>query len=148
MRYPQATPQAYSINMDACKDKAALAACCPAGAIIPDETQQQVQMHFGAVVLSPGASVFDPSGLDYFAYGQEPDVVTSLDYERIMSASGPTQGSLVRPSNGQPPKKVAWIQCVGSRGLQRGAGLLLLQRLLHVRPQGSHHHQGTLPGRH
>jgi heterodisulfide reductase subunit A len=121
MRYPQATPQAYSINMDACKDKAALAACCPAGAIIPDETQQQVQMHFGAVVLSPGASVFDPSGLDYFAYGQEPDVVTSLDYERIMSASGPTQGSLVRPSNGQPPKKVAWIQCVGSRGLQRGA---------------------------
>lgn len=121
MRYPQATPQAYRIDMTACTDVSALAACCPAGAIIADDTRQQVQMHFGAVVLSPGASVFDPTGLDYLSYDQEPDVVTSLEYERILSASGPTQGRLVRPSDGRAPEKIAWIQCVGSRGLQKGA---------------------------
>ncbi len=121
MRYPQATPQAYSINMDKCTDKKALAACCPAGAIIIDDEARQVQKHFGAVVLAPGAAIFDPGQLDYFSYGTEPDVVTSLEYERIMSASGPTFGQLKRPSNGQTPKKIAWIQCVGSRGMQKGA---------------------------
>jgi heterodisulfide reductase subunit A len=121
MRYPQATPQAYRIDMAACSDVKALTACCPAKAIVADDTRQQVQMHFGAVVLSPGASVFDPTGLDYLSYDQEPDVVTSLEYERILSASGPTQGRLVRPSDGRAPEKIAWIQCVGSRGLQKGA---------------------------
>ena len=76
---------------------------------------------FGAIVLAPGAALFDPSGLDYFGYSDQPDVVTSLEYERILSASGPTLGQLVRPSDGKAPKKVAWIQCVGSRGLQKGA---------------------------
>ena len=121
MRYPQATPQAYSIDMDKCTDKKALAACCPAGAIIVDDEARQVQKHFGAVVLAPGAAIFDPGQLDYFSYGTDPDVVTSLEYERIMSASGPTFGQLERPSNGQTPKKIAWIQCVGSRGMQKGA---------------------------
>ncbi|MGB5985199.1 MAG: FAD-dependent oxidoreductase, partial [Desulfobacterales bacterium] len=121
MRYPQATPQAYSIDMAKCTDKAALAACCPAGAIFLDDQQRQVQKHFGAVVLATGAAIFDPGKLDYFSYGTEPDVVTSLEYERIMSASGPTFGQLQRPSNGETPKKIAWIQCVGSRGMQKGA---------------------------
>ena len=57
--------------------------------------------------------------LDHFGHGLYPDVVTGLEYERIMSASGPTGGALVRPSNGEQPKKVAWIQCVGSRGINR-----------------------------
>ena len=121
MRYPQATPQAYAIDMDKCPDKAALAACCPAGAIIIDDRQRQVQKRFGAVVLATGAAIFDPSNLDHFAHGSDADVVTSLEYERIMSASGPTFGQLERPSNGETPKKIAWIQCVGSRGMQRGA---------------------------
>lgn len=121
MRYPQATPQAYAVDMSACSDPAALAACCPAGAIVTDDRERRVQRRFGSVVLSPGAAVFNPEGLDYFAYGREPDVVTSLDYERILSASGPTQGRLVRPSDGATPQKIAWIQCVGSRGLQKGA---------------------------
>jgi heterodisulfide reductase subunit A len=121
MRYPQATPQAYSINMQKCMDKEALAACCPVGAILLDDQQRQVQKRFGSVVLAPGAAIFDPGKLDHFSYGTDPDVLTSLDYERILSASGPTFGQLERPSNGQMPRKIAWIQCAGSRGLQRGA---------------------------
>ncbi|MBI5586118.1 MAG: CoB--CoM heterodisulfide reductase iron-sulfur subunit A family protein [Deltaproteobacteria bacterium] len=121
MRYPQATPQAFSIDLSRCRDAQALAACCPAGAIVLDDHQRRVEMPAAAIVLAPGAAVFDPSGLDNYSYGQDPDVLTSLEYERILSASGPTQGRLVRPSDGRLPSKIAWIQCVGSRGLQNQA---------------------------
>lgn len=122
MRYPQATPQAFSIDLDKCTDVEGLMKSCPAGAINPDDMGRKFQVNCGSIVFSPGGSIFDPSHLDYLGYGALPDVVTSLEYERILSASGPTMGRLVRPSNGQQPKKVAWIQCIGSRGLQKGAG--------------------------
>jgi len=121
MRYPQAIPQAYSIDLDKCQDVEALVKSCPAGAIIPDDLGSSGDILCGAIVMSPGASLFDPSGLDYLGYSEHPDVVTSLEYERILSASGPTSGQLLRPSNGEQPKKIAWIQCIGSRGLQKGA---------------------------
>jgi len=121
MRYPQATPQAYAIEMNNCDDLEALSRVCQAGAILVDETEKTFEVHVGAIILSPGAAVFNPAKLDNFSYGIHPDVVTSLEYERILSASGPSQGDLVRPSNGERPKKIAWIQCVGSRGLQKGA---------------------------
>ncbi|MBE0584630.1 MAG: CoB--CoM heterodisulfide reductase iron-sulfur subunit A family protein, partial [Desulfofustis sp.] len=121
MRYPQATPQAFSIDLAKCTDIQALVKICPAGAIVPDDIGSKGNVSCGAIVLAPCASLFDPSGLDYLGYGELPDVVTSLEYERILSASGPTGGRLLRPSNGRPPKKVAWIQCIGSRGLQKGA---------------------------
>jgi heterodisulfide reductase subunit A len=121
MRYPQATPQSYSIDLEKCNDIESLVKICPAGAINPDDLGSSGDISCGAIVLSPGAALFDPSGLDYLGYSEQPDVVTSLEYERILSASGPTGGQLRRPSNGEKPKKVAWIQCIGSRGLQKGA---------------------------
>ncbi|OEU46633.1 MAG: fumarate reductase [Desulfobulbaceae bacterium S3730MH12] len=121
MRYPQAIPQAYSIELDKCQDIEALVKSCPAGAINPDDLGSSGEISCGAIVMSPGASLFDPSGIDYLGYSEHPDVVTSLEYERILSASGPTSGQLLRPSNGEKPKKIAWIQCIGSRGLQKGA---------------------------
>lgn len=121
MRYPQASPQAFSIDMSRCNDVDGLVACCPAGAIMPDDTARSRRIACGAIVLAPGAALFDPGGLDHFAYGKQPDVVTSLEYERILSASGPTSGQLACPSDGRPPRKIAWIQCVGSRGLQKQA---------------------------
>ena len=121
MRYPQATPHAYAIDLSKCSDVAALVKCCPAGAINPDDLGSSGDIACSSIVMSPGASLFDPSGLDYLGYSDHADVVTSLEYERILSASGPTSGRLVRPSNGEKPKKVAWIQCIGSRGLQKGA---------------------------
>ncbi|MEW6187586.1 MAG: FAD-dependent oxidoreductase [Thermodesulfobacteriota bacterium] len=120
MRYPQATPQAYSINMDRCRDPKALADCCPAGAIITDDREKQTELSVGSIVLALGASIFDPSGSDSLNY-EDPDVLTSLEYERILSASGPTQGRLVCPSDGRVPAKIAWVQCAGSRGLQKEA---------------------------
>ena len=120
MRYPQTTPQAFSIDLSRCQDPQGLEACCPAGAILLDDHERQIEMPVAAIVLAPGAAIFDPSGLDNLSY-QDPDVLTSLEYERILSASGPTQGKLVCPSDGRVPAKIAWIQCVGSRGMQHGA---------------------------
>jgi len=119
MRYPQAIPQAYSIDMDKCSDTDGLVAACQSGAIIPDDTEKSKEIEVGAIVLAIGAELFDPSVLDNFGGGTYPNVVTGLEYERIMSASGPTLGSLVRPSDSKQPQKVAWIQCVGSRGINK-----------------------------
>jgi len=120
MRYPQATPYAYSIDMEKCTDPEALARVCPAGAIVLDDAPKTVERRVGAIILATGADLFDPGELDHFGKARHPNVVTGLEYERIMSASGPTQGRLVRPSDGRQPKRVAWIQCVGSRGINKG----------------------------
>jgi heterodisulfide reductase subunit A-like polyferredoxin len=74
----------------------------------------------GSVILCPGSDPFDPTTLaNVFPYRKNPDVVTSLEFERLLSASGPTMGHLVRPSDGKEPKKIAWLQCVGSRDINR-----------------------------
>ena len=72
MRYPQATPQAFSIDMEKCTDVQALVDVCPAGAILPDDAEIQRKIACGAVVLAPGADLFDPSHLDYFGYAALP----------------------------------------------------------------------------
>jgi len=119
MRYPQATPFAFSIDMSKIDDVEALKKVCKADAIVPDDTPKQTVMDVASVVLSVGADLFDPNVLDNFGGGRFDNVVTGLEYERIMSASGPFQGNLVRKSDGKRPKKVAWLQCVGSRGINR-----------------------------
>ena len=83
-----------------------------------DHTQKPVQKDItvGAVILSAGTDTYDPSHLkEFYHYGSNPNVMTSLEFERILSASGPTMGHLVRPSDEKDPKKIAWLQCVGSR---------------------------------
>jgi heterodisulfide reductase subunit A len=121
MRYPQGTPYAFSIINDERTDFAGLVHACPAGAIIPDDAPKVQEIEIGSIILAPGADVFNPRVLDTYGYGVHPNVVTSLEYERILSASGPTKGELVRPSDGKRPKRIAWIQCVGSRGTQEGS---------------------------
>ena len=86
------------------------------------EATQGRELQVGAIVLCGGTAYFDPAtGKDTFGYGIYPNVVTSLEFERIMSGTGPYQGELVRPGDGKPIKKVAWIQCVGSRDMQTDA---------------------------
>jgi len=116
MRYPQATPNAYSIDMTKCSDIEALVRLCPAGAILPDDGDRYRTLAVGAIVFATGAELFNPDVLTDFGSGMYPNVITGYDYERILSASGPTGGVLVRPSDGKAPKSIAWIQCVGSRG--------------------------------
>jgi len=120
MRYPKAMPHSFSVKMDQCDDIAALEAVCPANAILrQDETRIQ-KRQVGSIIVAVGADVFSPEILDNYGYGKLPNVVTSLEYERIMSASGPTLGELQRPSDGRQPQKIAWIQCAGSRGQNKG----------------------------
>ncbi len=83
-----------------------------------DHTQEAVQKDItvGSVILSAGTDTYDPSNLkEFYHYGSNPNVMTSLEFERILSASGPTMGHLVRPSDEKEPQKIAWLQCVGSR---------------------------------
>ncbi len=94
---------------------------CLAGAIDPHETGQGLELSVGSVLLAPGFKPFEPRGFDSYPYGSEPNLVTSLEFERMLSPSGPFQGHIKRPSDGKEPKKIAWVQCVGSRSNRQGA---------------------------
>ena len=91
-------------------------ACLPE-AIFHDMAPKKHQINVGAVILSPGFKPFDPSGYESYGYGTHPNIVTSVEFERMLSASGPFEGHLIRPSDHKPPKKIAWLQCVGSRDI-------------------------------
>lgn len=93
---------------------------CRAGAIDHNQVEESVTLQVGAVVLAPGLEPVPGSIRPEFGYGYYPNVVTSLEFERMLSASGPFGGVVQRPSDGQHPHKVAWIQCVGSRDASCG----------------------------
>ena len=122
--YPQAVPLKYSIDKANCiyfKKKGKCKACekfCPAGAVNLEEEDQVRDLEVGAVIMTPGFQTFDPNKYQTYHYAQFPNVVTSLEFERILSASGPYAGHLVRPSDHKEPKKIAWLQCVGSRDVK------------------------------
>ncbi len=94
---------------------------CLAEAVVHDQQPEEKEIEVGSVVLSTGSRPYDPSILEQrYHYRSNPNVMTSLEFERILSASGPTMGHLVRPSDGVEPKKIAWLQCVGSRETNPG----------------------------
>ncbi len=96
-------------------------ACGPGAVTLETHAQEPEILEFevGSVILAPGFQAFDPSKFDTYNYINHPNVMTSLEYERILSASGPTMGHLVRMSDHEEPKKIAWLQCVGSRDINR-----------------------------
>jgi len=123
--FPQAVPNAPIIDRNNCVHLktgkcGACQAFCDAGAIDYEMEPEEVTLNVGAVVLSPGFEPFDPLQRGEYGYGECKNVVTSLEFERILSASGPYQGHVLRPSDQKEPKRVAWIQCVGSRDAQIG----------------------------
>ena len=73
----------------------------------------------GAVVLAAGIEAFDPSSMDAYGYGKLPNVLTSVEYEQSQKPTGPLGGAIQRPSDGKTPEKIAWLQCVGSRDINR-----------------------------
>jgi len=89
---------------------------CLAEAIDHSQETIEKELEVGSVILCTGSEPYDPSTLDeFYHYKSNPNVMTSLEFERILSASGPTMGHLLRPSDEKEPKKIAWLQCVGSR---------------------------------
>jgi heterodisulfide reductase subunit A len=129
--YSQAVPLKYAIDAENCiyLKNGKCGACekyCPSGAINFKDTEKTIEVRVGSVVMASGFESFDPSGLDTYGYARLPDVVTALEFERILSATGPYGGHLMRPSSmrkkkatGMPPKRIAWLQCVGSREMNR-----------------------------
>jgi heterodisulfide reductase subunit A len=121
--FPQAIPQAAYINPEACrifqgKSCEVCIKVCPAGAINLAETAAEWTESVGAIILALGAA---PAPTDDFPGYGHPDVVTSLEFERLLSATGPHGGKLMRPSDQTAPARLAFIQCVGSRDPQAGA---------------------------
>ncbi|MFQ5575409.1 MAG: FAD-dependent oxidoreductase [Anaerolineae bacterium] len=88
---------------------------CGAGAILHDMVEQEETINVGAVILAPGYQVYRAELSEEYGFGRYPNVVTSLQFERLLSASGPTMGHVKRPSDGATPQKIAFLQCVGSR---------------------------------
>jgi len=124
--YPQAVPLKYAIDKDHCIffQKGKCRACeklCPSKAINFEDREERLNLQVGAVILAPGFHPYDPAKEDTFKYGRLPNVVTSMEFERILSATGPSQGHILRPSDQKSPKKIAWLQCVGSRDVHRAA---------------------------
>ncbi len=122
--YPQAVPLKYAIDADSCIyfKNGRCKACekfCPTEAIRFDDTGADLKLNVGAVIMTTGLKPFDPSHLDNYQYASYANVVTSIEFERLLSAGGPTKGVIKRISDGKEPSKIAWLQCVGSRDLNR-----------------------------
>lgn len=122
--FPQAYPATRVIDSDSCIyiTKGKGAACekkCPAGAIDFGQEETEFEIDVGAVIICPGLERYNPELRQELGYGRWPNVITSVQFERILSASGPYGGTVTRPSDGKHPKKIAWIQCVGSRDFNR-----------------------------
>jgi heterodisulfide reductase subunit A len=118
--FPQAVPNTRAIDKDNCIyfQKGKCKACekfCEAGAIDYEQEEKILELNVGAIILSPGLDRYDPVVRQELGFGRWPNVITSIQFERILSASGPFKGEVKRPSDEKQPKKVAWIQCVGSR---------------------------------
>jgi len=121
--YPQAVPLKYAIDDTNCiflnKNKCGICEkFCPSGAINFKDTKKDFSLNVGSIILSSGFNSFDPSKLDNLGFTKHPDIVTSMGFERILSATGPFGGNLCLPSDkkqAKHPKKIAWLQCVGSR---------------------------------
>jgi heterodisulfide reductase subunit A-like polyferredoxin len=96
-------------------------ACGPKAITLESHAQQPeiLELEVGSVILAPGFTPFDPSRFDNYRYADHPNIITSIEFERILSATGPTMGHLVRMSDQKAPKKIAWFQCIGSRDFNR-----------------------------
>jgi len=122
--FPQAVPPVYLIDPELCLKltKGVCGVCekvCKAEAIDYEQKSQEIKLNVGAIVVATGYDVLAEELTSRWGYSYK-NVVSALEYERILSASGPFQGHIVRPSDGKEPKKIAFVQCAGSRDLREG----------------------------
>jgi len=119
--FAQAVPATYVIDMNACLNKYGIVACdkcsqsCRHKCIDFSQQQEVFELEVGTVIVCTGSDVYDPTSLTELGYGRFPNVITSLEFERLINAAGPTGGHLIRPSDKTVPKRVAFLQCIGSR---------------------------------
>ena len=118
--FAQAVPKVATIDPSTC-NKLKTGKCgvcakvCGAGAINYDQKDEIVERQYGAIVVATGFNMIDMTKFDEFAYAQSKDVITSLEFERLTNAAGPTGGTLLRPSDNKHPHTIVFVQCCGSR---------------------------------
>jgi len=118
---PQAVPPAvYRLDKEACLDCGKCAERCKIEAIDYDMQPETLEVKVGAIVVATGYELYTGDEVQTYGYGSHPDVLNGLEFERLLSASGPTGGQVLRPSDGQVPKEVVFIQCAGSRNPEHG----------------------------
>ena len=115
VKYPQAVPLVYAINKDYCIGCGICQGVCKAKAVEYDRKDEELEIDVGAIILALGFDEYVPKAANLYGYGKYKNVVTSIEFERILSASGPYAGRVLRPSDGDVPEKVAFLQCIGSR---------------------------------
>ena len=118
--FPQAVPSAYILNPDDClgQDPLICGKCkeaCEKGCIDYDVQDEELSFKVGTIVVATGMEPYDPTPLDEYGYTRFPNMLTTMEFERLINAGGPTKGEVVRLSDLKVPKSVAFIQCVGSR---------------------------------
>ncbi|MFB0522831.1 MAG: FAD-dependent oxidoreductase [Candidatus Bathyarchaeia archaeon] len=118
--YLQAVPLTYIIDRERCIGCGTCQEVCKAGAVEYDDKDEDVTLDIGSIILAPGFEEFDPSLKSEYGYGRYPNVISSIEFERVLSASGPYGGMVIRPSDGEVPRRIAFIQCVGSRDTKPG----------------------------
>jgi len=120
--YPQAVPSAYLIDIDTCLNSPDHFVCercrkvCKVEAVEHDMKEEIRELEVGAVIVATGFDEFHPHVMKSYGYGVWQNVMTSLEFERLLNASGPTQGEIIRPSDRKEPRNLVFIQCVGARG--------------------------------
>jgi len=120
MPMPQAVPRCMTVDKENCIECKLCTKVCRAGAVDFTQQPQDVDLNVGAIIIATGFDQYDPSEIVEYGYKKNRNVLTALEFERWVCASGPVGGHLVRPADGGIPKKIAFIQCVGSRSLKFG----------------------------
>lgn len=119
--FAQAVPSKYHIDMHHCLNNQGIVACdrcfqaCQKKCINFADRDEIVDLEVGTIVVATGVDVYDPTPLTELGYGKFPNVITTLEFERLINAGGPSGGELIRPSDRKRPRKVAFLQCIGSR---------------------------------
>ncbi len=123
--FPQAVPSAYVINPEEClgSDPIICGKCmkaCEKGCIDFDMKDREIELKVGTVIVATGMDVYDPQEMDEYGYTRYENVITSMEFERLINAGGPTKGEIIRFTDRRAPRSIAFIQCVGSRSSKKG----------------------------
>ncbi|MDR0901068.1 MAG: CoB--CoM heterodisulfide reductase iron-sulfur subunit A family protein [Methanobrevibacter sp.] len=118
--FPQAVPLCATIDHDYCIQCKLCDQICERGAVNHDQESEYVELEVGTIIVATGYDPYDPTEKLEYGYGSHTNVITAMEIERMINASGPTEGKVVKPSDNEKPKRVAFIHCVGSRDEQIG----------------------------
>ncbi|RDE11007.1 MAG: hypothetical protein C4K49_12375 [Candidatus Thorarchaeota archaeon] len=118
--FPQSTPSTYTIDMESCIKCKRCERACERKAIDLEMEDERVEFDVGAIIIATGYRLFDVRRYYRLGYGRLPDVINAMEYERLINAAGPTQGHLIRLSDGKTPQSIGFVQCVGARDVNKG----------------------------